>query len=58
MAWRKFPTDVMVDYVFIERERERGEGGEGERENEREQLGSQQQIHSLQVIQKKVGNPS
>lgn len=54
MAWRKFPTDIIVDYMFIERERERG----GERENEREQLGSQQQIHSLRVIQKKVGNAS
>ena len=49
--------------MFIAREREgwggRGKGrGEGARENEREQLGSQQQIHSLRVIQKKVGNAS
>lgn len=54
MAWRKFPTDIIGDYMFIEGERE----GEGERENEREEFGSQQQIHSLRVIQKKVGNAS
>ena len=27
VAWRKFPTDIIVDYMFIAREREGGRKG-------------------------------